>query len=267
MALGPQFEVQTSDKERPKRGSIVPPGTVLYRGEKGQPKGSAGIHWSLSESVAKNFAGSEGRVHSVEITDPVNQVIPYGALENVNYHPDRGVWHDPSGWDQGYPFEKEVRLRPGAKFRTLEGLDIEISGTHKEHLNYPGLHNYAVTPESSNKEYFHTISRLGHTQPALFDEIVLEKDADEHVATGGAKVSGYIPSWETRSGDVFERARGIHADVGELAGSPDQEFMQISMGQYFHPTHPKDVPPKKDDLKEGPPKHLSPQFDGHPRLF
>lgn len=267
MTLGPQFDVQTSDKERPRRGSIVPSGTVLYRGEKHHTNGTAGIHWTLSERVAKNFAGSEGRVHSVEVTDPEKQVIPYGALENVNYHPDKGVWHDPSGWDQGYPFEKEVRLRPGAKFTTREGQSIEISGTHKEHLNYPDLHNYAVTPESSDKEYFHTISRLGHTQPALFDEIVLEKDADEHVASGGQKVSGYIPSWETRSGGPLERAKGVHADVEKMAGSPDQEFMHISMSQYFHPTHPRGLPPKKDVPEEKLSENLSTQFSDHPRLF
>lgn len=205
-----------SESDRPPRGSVPPKGTIVHRGQRPAGMNTAGIHWSTRKDISSGFTyrygEGEGELISVELTDPEQQVIPYGALHSSYYDEKRGYpTQGTLSSMQGFPHEEEIRLRPGAKFN-INGREIEISNT-KGHIVYPNLHEFAATREAGDKEFFHAVNELGHEQLSLLDS-VHEND--------GPPI-GYIPALDVREGEFEDQISSYTKDLLKYGHHPDYE--------------------------------------------
>lgn len=210
---------------------------MVYRGQRGTPGATAGIHWSTSRDVANSLLHSEGEVLGVELTDPEKQAIPYGALYSSRYDEKKGApVRDSMASMQGFPSEEEVRLRPGAKFN-VNGRDVEIDNT-RGHIVYPNIHRYAATPEAANREWFHAANELGHTQTAMLDSV--------HEGDGPAK--GYVTSYDLREGGHRDASDEYTDDILKFGHHPEADWFPShegrSMDQYVKPPKYRDRAPE-----------------------
>lgn len=202
---------------------------------------TAGIHWSTRKDIAIPFThrhgGDEGELLSVELTDPERQVIPYGALRSSYYDEKRGYpMQGTLSSMQGFPFEEEIRLRPGAKFH-INGREIEIGNT-KGHIVYPNLHEFAATPEAGDKEFFHAGDELGYEQMSLLESV------HEH----DSPPIGYIPALDLREGDFEDQISSYTEDLLKYGHHPEHEgfpkpgIETRSMDRYTRPRKYQDQP-------------------------
>ena len=211
---------------------------MVYRGQRGTPGSTAGIHWSTSRDVAKSLTHSDSdEVMAVELTDPEKQVIPYGALHSSYYDEKRGKPERGSmSGMQGFPSEQEIRLRPGAQFN-VNGRSVTIDNT-KGHIAYPRLHEYATTPESSLREWGHAVGELGHTQTSMLDSVHPDR-AESTPAVG------YVPSYGSRADDDDD---GYYSDVLAFGHHPDHPDWAThegrSMDQYIKPAKHRQQAPE-----------------------
>lgn len=236
------------DSDRPAYGSVPPKGTMVYRGQRGTPGPTAGIHWSTSPDTASNFTGANGpdgpgEMMAVELTDPANQVIPYGALTAKYYDTIGNVRTGDYAGMQGFPHEQEIRLRPGAKFN-VNGREVEIDSTPGR-ITYPDIHEFATTSEAANREWFHAVNKLGHVQTAMFDSVHDRGPGNE--PSGPAK--GYVQALDTRpdpySPETMDKYVG---DILKFGHHPEADWFPShqgeSMDQYVKPPQYRDRAPE-----------------------
>jgi hypothetical protein len=204
---------------------------MVYRGQRGTPGSTAGIHWSTSRDVARSLTRSDAdEVMAVELTDPEKQVIPYGALRSAYYDEKRGQPEEGNmAWMQGFPSEEEIRLRPGAQFN-VNGREVTIDNT-RGHIVYPNLHNYAATPEASLREWGHAVGELGHVQTSMLDSV--------HPGRGDTPAAGYIPSLDLHPGSYPDASDAYYGDLLKFGHHPDAPEWAThegrSMDQYVKP--------------------------------